>query len=49
MAGQITFTLTAKPRRFGSVAFVSGGLLHLMGLQRLGGWVAMLGLRVAVA
>lgn len=45
---QITVTLTAEPRRFGSVAFVVGGLLHMVGLDRLGDRAAMLGLRVTV-
>lgn len=48
MVEQITITLKVEHRRFGGVALLAGGLLRVMGLERLGGRVAMLGLRVTV-
>ncbi len=48
MVEQITITLKVEHRRFGSVALLAGGLLCMMGLERLGGWMAMLGLRGTV-
>lgn len=44
-----TITLQVHVRRFGNVAFLAGGLLAALGMERIGGWIAMLGLRVEVA